>query len=51
MYGVAEHWINLRFILYKIKKLDNPSDNADMSNEKEQIARLKLMVYPKIYGL
>jgi hypothetical protein len=51
IYGVAEHWINLRFVLYKIKKLDNPSDNADMSNEKEKIARLKLMEFNKIYGL
>jgi len=35
IYRVAEHWMNRRFILYKIKKPDNPSDNADMSNEKE----------------
>jgi len=21
IYGVAEHWINLRFILYKIRKI------------------------------
>jgi len=44
IYGVAEHWINLRIVLFKIKKLDNPSENADMSNEKDK-SRLKLMVY------
>jgi hypothetical protein len=35
--GVAERWVNLRFILFKNKKLDNPSENADMSNEKGKI--------------
>ena len=35
------------FDLYKIKKLDIPSENADMSNEKEKPARLKLMVLIK----
>jgi hypothetical protein len=44
IYGVAEHWIHLRFYLFKIKK-DNPSENADISNEKEYLARLKLMVF------
>ncbi len=34
MYEVAEHWVNLRFIFFKIKNLDIPIDNADMSNEK-----------------
>ena len=43
--------MNRRFILYKTKKPDNPSDNADMSNEKEKIARLKLMEFNKIFGL
>ena len=35
VYGVVEHWINLRFVFYKIKRPDNPRDNADMSNEKD----------------
>jgi hypothetical protein len=46
IYGVAEHWINLGFILYKNKKLDNSSENADMSNEKE-IKNCS----PKAYGI
>ena len=36
--GVAEHWINLRFVLFKNKILDNSSDNADMSSEKDNLA-------------
>ena len=54
-----EHWVNLRFILYKNKGIDNPSENADMSNEKGNVRviidkniisnmpRLKLMVFIK----
>ena len=53
-----EHWVNLRFILYKNKGIDNPSENADMSNEKGSVGnifsyiianmpRLKLMVLEK----
>ena len=45
-FGVAEHWINHWFILYKNKKLDNSSENADMSNEKE-IKNCS----PKAYGI
>jgi len=32
--GVAERWVNLRLILFKNNIIGNPSDNADMSNEK-----------------
>ena len=43
-----ERWVNLRYILYKniYTRIDNPSENADMSNEKGSlldIPRLKLM--------
>jgi hypothetical protein len=43
VYGVAEHWVNMSFILFMIKYII-PSDNADMSNDKGIAPRLKLMV-------
>lgn len=68
IYGVAERWANLRCNLFKIiyyryyilvSKLDNPSENAGMSNEKgtnntlnsRTVPRLKLMVYISSNGL
>jgi len=35
--GVVERWVNLRFFSLIDQKLDNPSDNADMSNEKGDV--------------
>jgi hypothetical protein len=43
IYGVAERWVNIGFNLKKIKDY-NPSDNADMSNEKGKNPS------PKAYG-
>ncbi len=42
-FGVAEQWISLIFNFYKVELIEDPSDDADMSNEKA-MARLKLMV-------
>ena len=52
--GVAERWVNMRCNLIKLTDKDNPSDNADMSNEKGGIRnifftpRLKLMEFYKV---
>ena len=35
--GVVERWGNLRFFSLRDQVLDNPSDNADMSNEKGDV--------------
>jgi len=32
--GVAERWVNLDILFLIIYIYDNPSENADMSNEK-----------------
>jgi len=43
--GVAERWVNMRSNLIKLIDNDNPSDNADMSNEKGGNPS------PKAYGI
>jgi hypothetical protein len=40
----VEHWENLRFLSLIDIKLDNPSDNADMSNEKGNVY-IKIICY------
>jgi hypothetical protein len=55
IYGVAEHWVNLRINIFNVNNkhnlhnkiitwfiikavvIDIPSDNADTSNEKEEV--------------
>jgi len=60
IYGVAERWANLRCNLFKIiyyryyilvSKLDNPSENAGMSNEKGTICERSDRPSPKAYGI
>jgi hypothetical protein len=40
----VEHWENLRFLSLIDIKLDNPSDDADMSNEKGYVY-IKIVYY------
>ena len=47
--GVAERWVNMRCNLIKLTDNDNPSDNADMSNEKG--VRCNNSPSPKAYGI
>jgi len=44
-YGVAERWVCLNLFFLRIKKNNNPSDNADMSNEKATIIVLALSLW------